>query len=92
MENHKHQFILGIVVPAFFIAQMPVKALRINILCGKAGKKMNARNKKCAAKTIVQLKQRQHRNVSCEKMKERYKGVTRLPKTVYVPRRAGRRV
>ena len=71
---------------------MPKSALRINILCRKAGKKMNVRNKKCSAKTVALLKQRQNLNVGCTKMKERYKGVTRLPKTVYVPRRAGRRV
>ena len=53
---------------------------------------MNARNKKCSAKTVALLKQRQNLSMGCSKMKERYKSVARLPKTVYVPRRAGRRV
>ena len=35
MENHKHQFILGYCCSCFFIAQMPVTALRINIFMQK---------------------------------------------------------
>ena len=44
----------------FFIAQMSVTTLRINIICRKAGKKMNAKNKKSAAKTRMELKNRHH--------------------------------
>lgn len=76
----------------FFIAQMSVTALRIHIICRKAGIKMNAKNKKSAAKAIVQLKQKKHHSMSCSKMNVRYKGVTRLPRTMHVPHRAGRRI
>jgi len=53
---------------------------------------MNAKTKKSAAKTMMEIKKRPYHVKSCNKVNMRYKEVAGLPRSTHIPRRAGRRV